>query len=213
LLDEVGELLPELQPLLLRVLQERVVERIGGDAVAVDVRVVAATNRDLATDVKAGRFRADLFYRLNVFPITIPPLRDRRADIPELSEYFLRHFAALHDHPASHIPSRVLQLLASHDWPGNVRELCNIIERAVIVSAGPELMVDPTWLVGESPAGVTTGRTWAAHEKARILESLRSADGRIYGPGGAAHRLGLRPTTLYGKMRKHGISKDPASWQ
>ncbi len=210
-LDEVGELPPELQPLLLRVLQEKMVERIGGEPFAVDVRLIAATNRDLAADVKAGRFRADLFYRLNVFPITVPPLRDRHEDIPELASHFLREFASTHDRPASRIPARVLQLLTSHDWPGNVRELRNVIERAVIVSTGAELTVDPAWLAPAAPA--ETGRTWAAQEKARILEALRAVGGRIYGPGGAAHRLGLRPTTLYGKMRKHGIAKDPASWQ
>ena len=211
-LDEVGELPPELQPLLLRVLQERVVERLGGDAVRVDVRLVAATNRDLAGDVKEGRFRADLFYRLNVFPVAVPPLRDRRDDIPELAAAFAREFAAAHGRPAARVPARALQLLAAHDWPGNVRELRNVIERAVIVSTGPDVAIDPAWL-GPPAAADDTGRTWAAQEKARILEALRAAGGRVYGPGGAAHRLGLRPTTLYGKMRKHGIAKDPAAWQ
>jgi formate hydrogenlyase transcriptional activator len=211
-LDEVGELPPELQPLLLRVLQEKTAERVGGEPFPVDVRVIAATNRDLTADVRAGRFRADLFYRLNVFPIALPPLRERRGDVPELAGHFLRQFAAAHDRPTSRIPGTALRLLAAHDWPGNVRELRNIIERAVIVSTGPDLEVDPAWL---SPAAspAETGRTWAAQEKARILEALRAVGGRIYGPGGAAHRLGLRPTTLYGKMRKHGISKDPTSWQ
>lgn len=211
-LDEVGELPAELQPLLLRVLQERVVERIGGDPLAVDVRVVAATNRALAADVREGRFRADLFYRLNVFPIVVPPLRDRRDDIPLLAEHFLRHFSEMHARPASHISARTLQLLATHEWPGNVRELRNVIERAVIVSLGADLAVDSAWLAGAVASG-ESGRTWAAQEKARILDALRAVGGRIYGPGGAAHRLGLRPTTLYGKMRKHGIAKDPASWQ
>jgi formate hydrogenlyase transcriptional activator len=212
LLDEVGDLPPELQPLLLRVLESKTVERVGGDAVPVDVRVVAATNRDLAADVRAGRFRADLFYRLNVFPIALPPLRERRSDIPELADHFLRYFAATHDRPASRIPARALQLLTRYDWPGNVRELRNVIERAVIASCGSDLQIDPAWLASDT-SPVETARTWAAQEKARILEALRAAGGRIYGPGGAAHRLGLRPTTLYGKMRKHGISKEAASWQ
>ena len=211
-LDEVGDLPPELQPLLLRVLQEKVVERVGGEGVPVDVRLVAATNRDLTADVKAGRFRADLFYRLTVFPIHLPPLRDRREDVAELARAFLREFAEAHDRPARRLPPRVIQLLAAHDWPGNVRELRNVIERTVIVSDGPDLTVDPAWLAPAS-APAETGRTWAAQEKARILDALRAVGGRIYGPGGAAHRLGLRPTTLYGKMRKHGIAKDPASWQ
>ncbi|HSQ57039.1 MAG TPA: sigma-54 dependent transcriptional regulator [Gemmata sp.] len=212
LLDEVGELPAELQPLLLRVLEEQVVERLGGEAVPVNVRVIAATNRDLAADVKSGRFRADLFYRLNVFPIVIPPLRDRREDIPELAMAFVREFASAHQRPASRVPGRVLQLLAAHDWPGNIRELRNVIERAVILSTDSEIAIDPMW---HSPptSAAENGRTWAAQEKARILDALREAGGRIYGPGGAAHRLGLRPTTLYGKMRKHGIAKDPTSWQ
>jgi formate hydrogenlyase transcriptional activator len=212
LLDEVGDLPSELQPLLLRVLESNAIERVGGDEVPVDVRVIAATNRDLAADVRAKRFRADLFYRLNVFPIAIPPLRERPADIPELAEYFLRYFATAHERPVSQIPARALQLLARYDWPGNVRELRNVIERAVIASDDSELLIDPAWLASEvSP--VETARTWATQEKARILEALRAADGRIYGPGGAAQRLGLRPTTLYGKMRKHGITKESTSWQ
>jgi transcriptional regulator with GAF, ATPase, and Fis domain len=212
-LDEVGELPSELQPLLLRALQENLIERIGGDSLSVNVRVIAATNRDLGADVKTGRFRADLFYRLNVFPITVPSLRDRREDIPELAAQFLREFTAIHDRPASRISARVFRLLTSHDWPGNVRELRNVIERAVIMSTGAELTIDVGWLAGNVAPGLETGRTWAMQEKARILEALRAVGGRIYGPGGAAHRLGLRPTTLYGKMRKHGIAKDPASWQ
>lgn len=214
-LDEIGELSPELQPLLLRVLQEKQVERIGGDPFSVDVRLIAATNRDLAADVVTGRFRADLFYRVNVFPITLPPLRERRSDIPELAENFLRQFATRHRRPASRIPSSTLSLLSAYGWPGNIRELRNIIERGVIVSTGAEFQLDPAWLGSPSSvaAEVPTGRTWAAQEKGRILEALRATDGRIYGPGGAAHRLGLRPTTLYGKMRKHGIGKEPASWQ
>jgi formate hydrogenlyase transcriptional activator len=195
-LDEVGELAPDAQAVLLRVLQERVVERVGGgEPVPVDVRVIAATNRDLGADVRAGRFRADLYYRLNVFPVAVPPLRERREDIPELAEHFLRHFAAKHGKPAARLRSETLRQLVAHDWPGNVRELQNLIERAVIVSDGDTLAFDPAWLVGASAA--ETARTWAEQE----------AGGRVYGPGGAAHRLGLKPTTLYGKMRKHGIER------
>ena len=203
-LDEVGDLAPDVQATLLRVLQERVVERLGGgDPIPVDVRLVAATNRDLASDVRAGVFRADLFYRLNVFPITLPPLRDRKNDIPALAAHVLSHFAKRHHKPATVVPARALRLLDAHDWPGNVRELQNVIERAVIVSDGDELVVDPTWLAAASPA--ETARTWAEQEKGRIRTALRSANGRVYGPGGAAQRLGLKPTTLYGKMRKHGL--------
>jgi formate hydrogenlyase transcriptional activator len=187
-----------------------VIERLGsGEPLAVDVRLIAATNRDLASEARAGGFRADLFYRLNVFPIALPPLRERKADIPALAAHFLAHFTKLHDRPASAIPARTLRVLDAHDWPGNVRELQNVIERAVIVSDGDELAVDPAWLVSASPA--ETARTWAEQEKARILAALRAASGRVYGPGGAAQRLGLKPTTLYGKMRKHGLKRD-ADW-
>ncbi len=209
-LDEVGELASDVQVTLLRVLQERVIERLGSsDPIAVDVRVITATNRDLAADVRTGHFREDLFYRLNVFPITLPPLRERKADIPALAAHFLTHFAKRHGKPATAIPAQTLRTLTAHDWPGNVREFQNVIERAVIVSEGNELAVDPAWLVSASP--VETARTWAEQEKGRIHAALRSANGRIYGPGGAAQRLGLKPTTLYGKMRKHGLKRD-ADW-
>jgi transcriptional regulator with GAF, ATPase, and Fis domain len=214
-LDEIGELPLEIQPLLLRVLEEKAVERVGGDAFPVDVRIIAATNRTLLADVQAGQFRADLFYRLNVFPLTVPPLRDRRDDIPELAHHFLQHFAEIHRRGVVRIPGHVLQLLVRYDWPGNIRELRNVIERAAIISCDENLEIDPAWLATTSaiPTQPVSGRTWAAQEKARILEALRATSGRIYGPGGAAHRLGLRPTTLYGKMRKHGITKNPADWQ
>jgi formate hydrogenlyase transcriptional activator len=211
-LDEVGELPPEAQAALLRVLQERVVERVGGgESIPVDVRLVAATHRDLAAEAAAGRFRPDLFYRLNVFPVAVPPLRDRPGDVPALADHFVRLFAAKHGRPATHIGAAALAALARHPWPGNVRELQNLVERAVILSDGPELAFDPGWLVGASAA--EGAGTWAAQERARILDALRAAGGRVYGPGGAAHRLGLNPTTLYGKMRKHGISKTGAGWE
>jgi formate hydrogenlyase transcriptional activator len=210
-LDEIGEMPAEAQALLLRALQERVIERVGGDAVPVDVRVIAATNRDLLAEVRAGRFRADLFYRLNVFPITVPPLRDRPADIPELVAHFLRQAAARHGRSVTRVHPGVLRSLAAHDWPGNVRELQNLVERAVIVGEGEELALDPGWLVGASAA--ETAKTWAAQERQRLLDALRAAGGRVYGPGGAAHRLGLNPTTLYGKMRKHGIDRTEGEWK
>jgi len=215
LLDEIGELPLELQPLLLRVLEENAIERVGGDLFPIDVRIIAATNQSLPSAVQAGKFRADLFYRLNVFPISVPPLRSRRDDIPELAQHFLGHFAQIHRRDVVRITGRNLQSLMRYDWPGNIRELRNVIERAVIISRGAELEVDPARLtaVTEIPGQKESGRTWAAQEKARILVALRAAEGRIYGPGGAAHRLGLRPTTLYGKMRKHGITKNPTDWQ
>jgi formate hydrogenlyase transcriptional activator len=206
-LDEVGELAADAQAVLLRVLQERVVERVGGgEPVPIHVRVIAATNRDLAADVRASRFRADLFYRLDVFPIAVPPLRDRREDVPELAAHFVRHFAAKHRRDVANVRPTTLRALVAHDWPGNVRELQNLIERAVIVSDGADLEFDPAWLVGASVA--ETARTWTQQERQRILDALRAAGGRVYGPGGAAHRLGLKPTTLYGKMRKHGIGRN-----
>src|SRR5262249_29254245 len=157
---EIGEMPPEAQALLLRALQERVIERVGGgDAVPVNVRVIAATNRNISAEVAAGRFRADLFYRLNVFPISVPPLRGRPSDIPELGAHFIRYFAARHGKDALAVRPGTLQALAAHDWPGNVRELENLIERAVIVSDGPDLAFDPGWLVGASAA--ETAKTWA----------------------------------------------------
>ncbi len=210
-LDEVGEMPADAQAMLLRVLQERVIERVGGDAVPIDVRIVAATNRDLSAEVKAGRFRADLFYRLNVFPIALPPLRDRREDVPALTEHFLAAAAKRYGRSVARIPPTTLRRLAAHDWPGNVRELQNVIDRGVIVSEGADLAIDPAWLVGASVA--ETAQTWAAQERQRILDALRAADGRVYGPGGAAHRLGLNPTTLYGKMKKHHVCKTAAGWE
>ena len=210
-LDEVGELPAEAQVALLRVLQERSIERVGGgSAIAVDIRLLAATNRDLATGVKEGLFREDLFYRLNVFPITVPPLRDRPGDIAALAAHFVGHFATKHDRPVPRILPATQTALASHNWPGNVRELQNLAERAVILTDGGDLAFDPGWLVGASAS--ETAKTWAAQERERILDALRAANGRIYGPGGAAHRLGLNPTTLYGKMRKHGIARSESGW-
>jgi formate hydrogenlyase transcriptional activator len=211
-LDEIGELPADAQAILLRVLQERTIERVGGtESVAVDVRVIAATHRDLLAETRAGRFREDLFYRLGVFPIAIPPLRERRSDVPVLAAHFIEQFARRHGRPVTRASAPSLRALEAHNWPGNVRELQNVIERAVILSDGPVLTFDPGWLVGASAA--ESSRTWAAQERQRILDALRAADGRVYGPGGAAHRLGLKPTTLYGKMRKHGIGRGNAEWQ
>ncbi len=206
-LDEIAEVPPETQVLLLRVLQERVVERVGGsEPIAVDVRVIAATNRDLAAAVREGAFRADLFYRLNVFPIRVPPLRERREDIPALVEHFVGQFRRRMNRPVTRVGRRTLELLTAYDWPGNVRELENIVERAMIVSRGDVLEVDSTWL--EVAAEGTGGRSsLAGQERRSILEALERSGGKIYGPGGAAEALGLKPGTLYGKMRKHSIRK------
>src|SRR5262249_25487146 len=146
-LDEVGELTPETQVMLLRVLQERVIERVGGsNAVPVDVRVIAATHKDLAVAMKEGRFRTDLYLRLNVFPIQVPPLRGRREDIPDLVKHFLHHFSRRMNKHIDQVTSATWQLLTDYQWPGNVRELENLVERAMIVSPGDMLLIDPHWL-------------------------------------------------------------------
>jgi formate hydrogenlyase transcriptional activator len=210
-LDEVGELTPEIQVMLLRVLQERVIERVGGSGpVVVDVRVIAATHQDLAVAMNQGRFRADLYFRLNVFPIQVPPLRQRREDIPDLVKHFLRHFGSRMNKAIDDPSPATLKLLMDYHWPGNVRELENLMERAMIVSTGGRLHIDPHWL---EPSQVITSADGASRptlgevERHAILDALARCHGRVYGAGGAAAALGLKPTTLYGKMRKHGISK------
>jgi formate hydrogenlyase transcriptional activator len=213
-LDEVGELTPETQVMLLRVLQERVIERVGGsEPVAVDVRVIAATHQDLALALNQGRFRTDLYFRLNVFPIHIPPLRERREDIPDLVSHFLHHFARRMSRQVEGISPAALELLTAYHWPGNVRELENLIERALIVTSGDTLHIDPHWLQPSRTVNANgEGRsTLAEVERDTILTALERCRGRIYGPNGAAAALGLKPTTLYGKMRKHHISKRPGS--
>jgi len=204
-LDEIGEMPIESQSILLRVLQERVIERVGGTAIPVDVRIISATNRNLEAEVHAGRFRQDLYFRLNVFPIALPPLRERASDIEELATHFVRAYSGKYSRSVRTISPTTMKQLSSHDWPGNIRELQNIIERAVIVSEGEIMAFDPGWLVGTSV--VDSPKTWAVQERQRILDALQASNGRVYGPGGAAHRLGLNPTTLYGKMKKHGIAR------
>jgi formate hydrogenlyase transcriptional activator len=206
-LDEIAEMPPEAQVLLLRVLQERVVERVGSqEPIGVDVRVIAATNRDLAAAVQEGSFRADLYYRLKVFPLQVPPLRQRKQDIPLLVHHFLRHLCRRVNKRIHRIEPSTLALLANYNWPGNVRELENIVERGLIVSRGDALEIDPTWLAGPATLANVPG-SLADQERQANLEALRQCSGKIYGPGGAATLLGLKPTTLYGKMRKHGIRK------
>jgi formate hydrogenlyase transcriptional activator len=208
-LDEVAELSLEMQVMLLRVLQERTIERVGGtDRIPVDVRVIAATHQDLAQAMNQGRFRPDLFFRLNVFPIRVPPLRERREDIGDLIRHFLHHYGRRMSKQVTHVSAPALKSLTDYSWPGNVRELENIIERAMIVSTGDTLWVDPQWL-REGPLNEVTesDADLNAIERRTIVEVLRRCNGKIYGPGGAAEALGLKPTTLYGKMRKHRISK------
>ena len=209
-LDEVGELSSETQVALLRVLQEREFERVGGrDRIRVDVRVIAATNRDLSAAVDDGDFRQDLFYRLNVFPLEMPPLRERRDDISVLVEYFIGRYARKAGKTFRQVSKRTLDRLRSYPWPGNVRELQNVIERSVIVSDTDEFRVDESWLSGASAAESRLGLygTMAAHEKAVVEEALRASGGRVAGPSGAAARLGLPRSTLESKIRMLKINK------
>ena len=206
-LDEIGDLPLELQPKLLRALQEQEFERLGGGrTIRVNVRVVAATNQDLAQMVSARQFRADLYYRLNVIPINLPPLRDRVADIPALVEYFVRKFSARMNKPIDTIPEEVMEFLKFHDWPGNVRELQNFIERAVVLSPGTVLrppLTDLKRMTKQQPEAES--RTLAAAERDHILEVLDQSNWMIGGQQGAAGRLGLPRTTLIHKMKKLGI--------
>ncbi len=210
-LDEIGELPHETQISLLRVLQEREFERVGGNhSIHVDVRVLAATNRDLSAAVDEGSFRKDLFYRLNVFPIRVPPLRDRGDDIPLLVGYLVDRYAKKAGKQFRSIDKRTLQLLQSYIWPGNVRELQNVIERAVIVCDGETFRVDASWFSRTAPTSKFQ-RPFAAdlaeREKAMIENALRETKGLISGPAGAAAKLGLPRQTLDSKIRKLGINR------
>jgi len=208
-LDEVGDLPIEIQPKLLRALQEKEFERLGGTrTVPVDARLVAATNRDLAKMVADREFRSDLYYRLRVFPIYVPPLRDRREDIPLLVRYFLDLHARKLDRRIATIPDEVMQALVQWHWPGNIRELENFIERAVILSKGPELRAPLSELESfeEIPGG--GGSNLETAEREHILRVLREAKGAIGGPNGAAVRLGLKRTTLNSKLKKLGIKRE-----
>ncbi len=208
-LDEIGDLPLELQPKLLRALQEKEIERLGGrKTIPVDVRLIAATNRDLAKMIKTGEFRSDLYYRLRVFPITIPPLRVRTADIPLLVRYFVNKHARRMNKPISEIPEQTMSALVAWSWPGNVRELENFIERAVILTPGSTLRAPLAELekVEEEGSAISDPNFYAA-EREHILRVLREAKGMIGGTGGAAERLGLKRTTLNSKLRKLGIER------
>jgi formate hydrogenlyase transcriptional activator len=211
-LDEVGDIPLELQPKLLRVLQEQEFERLGSTrTIRVNVRLVAATNRDLAQMVAEGRFRSDLYYRLNVFPLTLPPLRERRDDIPRLVRHFTQRFARRMGRQIETIPSEVMDSLVGYPWPGNVRELQNIIERAVILSRGPVLRVPRTDLQSITPPATAptddASATLAEAEREHILRALRDTAWVLAGPKGAAARLGMKRSTLQWKMKKLEISR------
>jgi formate hydrogenlyase transcriptional activator len=211
-LDEVGELPTETQLLLLRVLQEREFERVGSSqTIRVDVRVLAATNRDLPVAVAEGRFRQDLFYRLNVFPLAAPSLRERRDDIPLLVEYLIERYAKRAGKKFRSVSRRSLELLQAYDWPGNVRELQNVIERAVILSDGDSLSVNETWLNGDTPmppGPVLSINTHIVDQERQMIETaLAETGGKISGLTGAASRLGLPRQTLESRIRSLGIDK------
>jgi formate hydrogenlyase transcriptional activator len=210
LLDEIGELPLELQPKLLRVLQDQTVEKLGSTrTIRIDVRIVAATNQNLARMVEERRFRPDLYYRLNVFPITLPPLRDRAEDIPALVEHFVQKFSDEMGRRIETIPPEVMDILKLYDWPGNIREMENIIKRAVIMSPGSALRP----LFGElkrlpAQASPAAKRTLAEAERDHIVEVLRETRWVLGGDNGAAARLGMPRTTLVYRMRKLGIARD-----
>jgi formate hydrogenlyase transcriptional activator len=218
-LDEIGDLPLELQPKLLRVLQEKEFERLGGGrTVRVDVRVIAATNQDLWGMVQERKFRADLYYRLNVFPITLPPLREREDDIPLLIEYFVQKFAGRQGKLIDRIPEDVIETLMRHSWPGNIRELQNIIERAVIMTTGPVLDMQTidlrktermTQNMESTPLAKT--ETLEEFERAHIMATLRATNWVVGGRRGAAVRLGLARTTLMAMMQRLGIRRETNS--
>jgi formate hydrogenlyase transcriptional activator len=216
-LDEIGDLPLELQPKLLRALQEKQFERLGGNqTLQIDVRVIAATNQDLGQMVRERRFRADLYYRLNVFPMTLPPLRERRDDIALLTECFVRKFAGQQGKVVATIPRDVMAALEHYDWPGNIRELQNVIERGVIITTGPVLSRQTTELLtpGEAaparfpaPTEAASIRTTMADaEREHITAALRATNWVVGGPNGAAAQLGMPRTTLLSRIQRLGIS-------
>lgn len=207
-LDEIGDIALDLQPKLLRAVQEQEFERLGSTkTIRVDVRVISATHRDLSAMIREGHFREDLFYRLNVFPIEIPPLRERREDIPLLVHYFVTRLARRMQKTIKVIPKPAMAALVNNPWRGNIRELENFIERAVILSQGEELQVPVAELKADSSSPVNTATTFEQAERDAILKALKSASGKISGHGGAAERLGLKRTTLQNKMKRLRVSK------
>jgi len=209
-LDEVGEIPLDLQPKLLRVLQERELERLGGTrTLRVDVRVVAATNRDLHGMVGTQTFRDDLYYRLNVFPIAIPPLRERPEDVEALVHHFVHQFARSMNREINSIPDETLDALRRHPWPGNVRELENVIQRAVILSTGARLTLPPIAIEPEPQPQLKEPETLKGVERAYIARVLEETNWVIGGPRGAAARLGLKRTTLHSLLKRLGLSRPP----
>jgi transcriptional regulator with GAF, ATPase, and Fis domain len=211
-LDEIGELPAETQLALLRVLQEREFERVGGSRVIpVDVRVIAATNRDLGAAIAAGVFRSDLFYRLNVFPIDVPPLRQRTKDIPMLIEYFVKRYAEKARKRISKIDKTTLRLCQSYHWPGNIRELQNIVERSVILCTGDTFWIDEAWLSSHNAPRRASSHLLTEklhnYEKELIEAALAESNGIVAGPNGAAAKLGIPRSTLDLKIKQLNIKK------
>lgn len=207
-LDEIGDISLDLQPKLLRALQEREFERLGSaTTVRVDVRLIAATHRDLRAMIRANQFREDLFYRLNVCPIEIPPLRERREDIPLLVHYFVLRFSRQMRRRIKSVPKQAMEALVGYDWPGNIRELENFIERCVIFTQGEELNVPRAELKKAPGRPVAAAESFEQAERQVIIDALRAASGKVSGQGGAAERLGLKRTTLQNKMNKLNISR------
>jgi len=212
-LDEIGEMPLDLQVKLLRALQEREIERVGGKkTIRIDVRIIAATNRDLEKEVAEGRFRSDLYYRLNIFPISLPPLRERREDIPLLAAYFVGRFAKKAGRQITRLSNRALQDMIQYHWPGNIRELEHLIERSVLLSSGDTIkqvhLPATRQLVPETAAGDVTLKTIDENERDHILKILKFSGGRIAGDGGAAEILGVPPGTLYSKMKRLRIQRE-----
>jgi len=210
-LDEIGDLPIELQPKLLRAIQEQEFERLGSShTTRVDARIVAATNQNLGDMSAEGRFRMDLYYRLNVYPIRLPPLRERKDDIPMLVQHFVRAYASRHGKSIARVPDEVMKALVRYNWPGNIRELQNFIERSVIMTSGGELGAPVAELIERRPSipGVST---LADAERAHIISTLRETNWVVGGRDGAAMRLGVLRTTLIAKMRKLGISRGNAA--
>jgi transcriptional regulator with GAF, ATPase, and Fis domain len=216
-LDEVGELPPDTQVALLRVLQEREFERVGGtQSIKVDVRVIAATNRDLDAAVASGSFRSDLFYRLQVFPIQIPPLRERREDIALLVEYFIDRYSRKARKNIRHVSQETLELLQSYAWPGNIRELQNVIERSVILCETDIFSIDENWLpqqpqpflIPKPKNQIELPRRLEEQEKDMIEDALEASRGRVFGPTGAAAKLGIPRSTLESKIKSLKIDKN-----
>jgi formate hydrogenlyase transcriptional activator len=207
LLDEVGDLPSVIQPKLLRVLEDKEFESLGSNRTAkVDVRLIAATNQDLHRSVAESRFREDLFYRLNVFPICVPPLRERKSDIPTLVRYFVSRYAREAKKSIATIPAQAMDALVNWNWPGNIRELQNFVQRCVILTDSPVLRVPVGELTGR--ANLSSGKVSEAAERELILQALKEACGVIGGASGAAMRLGMKRTTFYSRMKKLNIAPD-----